>query len=211
MRIPKDWSEITLGQFQELASLKEEDEINNIASKIAILTDTDTDTIRNLPLKDFYEVSGNFNFIKENIPTDWQPRFEFEGKRYGFIPDLTFISTGEWLDAEAFKQDVTENLHNYAALLWRPIVSEEGDEYQIKEHTTTGFTGRANLFKKLPITFIQGGLVFFLIFSATCLETIQESYQKEPQKDQIQKKKKVQKATKKRRNAGSSKGGRSTT
>lgn len=211
MRIPKSWSDVTIGQFQELSAVDKENEIEDIALKVAILTDTDSDYIRNLPLRQFYDISENLNFFKEKIPTDWKPRFEWNGQKYGFIPDLTFVSTGEWLDAEAFKQDVTGNLHNYAALLWRPIVSEEGEEYTIKEHTTIGFSARAKTFKELPITYIQGGLVFFLTFSAQCLETMKESLAKEAQKMQTQKKKPRQKALKKPRKESSSKGGRSIT
>lgn len=211
MHIPKDWSEITIGRFQELMEIDSEDQIATIAQRVAVLTDTDPDYIRNLPLKQFYDISNDLEFVKEKIPTEWKPKFEFKGQKYGFIPDLTFVSTGEWLDAEAFKQDVTGNLHNYAALLWRPIVSEEGDDYTIKEHTTVGFSARAKLFKELPITYIQGGLVFFLTFSAQCLETMMESLAKEVQKQQTQKKKPRQKAMKKPRKESSSKGGRSIT
>jgi hypothetical protein len=211
MRIPKSWSEISIGQFQELAQIQSEDQIATIAERVAVLTDTDPDYVRNLPLKQFYDISNDLDFVKEKIPTDWKPTFEWNGQKYGFIPDLTFVSTGEWLDAEAFKQDVTGNLHNYAALLWRPIVSEEGEEYQIKEHTTAGFSTRAKLFKELPITYIQGGLVFFLTFSAQCLETMKVSLAKEMQKTQTQKKKPRQKAMKKPRKESSLKGGRSIT
>lgn len=203
MRIPNNWSDITIGQFQELALIKSDDAIAQIADRIAVLCETDPEEIRNLPLRQFYDISNKLEFVKEKIPTDWKMTFEWQGRKYGFIPDLTFVSTGEWLDAEAFKSDVNENLHNYAALLWRPIVSEDGDNYEIAPHTTAGFSNRAKIFKQLPITYIQGGLVFFLTFSATCIDHIQASLVKEHQMDQIPKKKKVQKVTKKSKKGSS--------
>jgi hypothetical protein len=203
MRIPNDWSEITIGQFQELAEIESDEGISQIADRIAVLCSTDPEEIRNLPLREFYEVSNKLEFVKGKIPTDWKTTFEWQGRKYGFIPDLTFVSTGEWLDAEAFKSDPNANLHNYAALLWRPVVSEDGENYEIAPHTTAGFTNRAKLFKQLPITYIQGGLVFFLTFSATCIDLIQEYLVSQAQTTQTQKPKKVQKATKKSKKGSS--------
>jgi hypothetical protein len=78
------------------------------------------------------------------------------------IPQLDFITTGEWMDAETWKDDSVNNIHLYAALLYRPIIKEDGDLYEIEPHKSSGFVERANLFKeKLPITMIHGTVLFF--------------------------------------------------
>jgi hypothetical protein len=197
MNLKNKWQDITLGMYQELISIQSESAVDLSVQRLAILCDTDSQIIRDMQLGDFYDLLEEIRFLNSPIDVEWKKTFEFKGQKYGFIPDLNFITTGEWMDADAWKEDSNSNLHYYAAMLWRPITGEWSDGYTIEDHTSSRFTSRAELFKELPITYIQGGLVFFLTFNTSYISSIISSPQLNSEVQTTPKKKKVQKATKK--------------
>ena len=78
------------------------------------------------------------------------------------IPDMTLIEAGVFIDAEQFKDDSIVNLHLITALIYRPIIKEDGDEYIIEKHKAEGFEKRANLFKdRVSIEMVMGAVLFF--------------------------------------------------
>ena len=202
--LPKMWQDVTLRQYQELVSIETESAVELAIERLSILSDTDSQTIRNLPLGDFYDYLEQISFLSSPIDVEFRKTFEWKGEKYGFIPDMNYITTGEWLDADAWKNDSNSNLHNYAAMLWRPIVAEWSDGYKIKEHTFEGFSNRAEKFKDLPITYIQGGLIFFLTFSTSYISTLISSPQLNPEvQTKTSKKKATRKVSKKVKKEGS--------
>lgn len=196
MNIKSGWNEITLREWKELNSIQTDSELSVLIERISILSDSDSSNIRSLPLRKFNKLVSDIGWLSRDVPNDITLRFELDGVRYGMIPDLNFITTGEFIDAENFKKDPIENIHLLAALLWRPIVWEEGDDWKIQPHSPNGFERRANLFlEKLPITYIWGALLFFSSIG-TEFTKILADYLKEDQKSQMRK---TQSATTKRK------------
>ena len=174
MKIPKSWDEITISQFKELQSIQSDNELTAEIERISILTDSDPEEIRSLPIADFNKLrSEAYNILSTPIPNEPKLKIEVGGKKFGMIPDLNFISAGEWVDIENFSKDSNGNIHLICAVLWRPIIWEDGDDWKISPHTTEGFQKRADLFlNNLPITAVWGGLVFFSTFATGCMEII---------------------------------------
>jgi hypothetical protein len=165
MKVADNWNDVTIGQYQEIVNIQTDTNVSRIVEIISILADTDSETIRKLPLGEFFELSGKVEFINSTPDADVRRTFELDGKRYGLIPDMNFITSGEWLDADAWSTKPIDNLHLYCALLFRPIVWEEGDDYKIEEHKTEGFMRRAELFRdRLSINKVFGAQVFFSLF-----------------------------------------------
>ncbi len=161
----KSWDDITISKWKEINEVQSETEISKKIEIISILTDKDPSELRALRVNDFIKLQSDFGWTSEAPKADLNIRFELEGKRYGMIPQLDFITAGEWLDSESWKDDSVGNIHLYAALLFRPITKEDGDVYEIEPHITKGFIERSNLFlNQLPITKIYGSVLFFLAF-----------------------------------------------
>ena len=86
---------------------------------------------------------------------------QVEGKRYGFHPDLSSITLGEWADIDTFiKKDIEKNLPEVMAVLYRPIVEEKNNVYTIDAYDGD-ITIRAEQFKKMVAEQVQSALVFF--------------------------------------------------
>jgi hypothetical protein len=207
----KTWDDISLQTFKELKSVQSDNELTIIINRLSILCDCDPEEIRKLPIKDFNNLTSQMSFLNEDIKNEIKLKIDIDGQAYGMIPDLNFISTGEFVDIENFKQDSEANIHLICAVLWRPILKEDENGYLIQNHHSRGFKQRAELFlNKLPITMVWGGLLFFLSLGIQSLEIIEDYLVKESQPEK-QTKKKPRKLTKTKEPKSSQRGGRGTT
>lgn len=202
MNIKDNWIDVTVGEYVELCQVTSEGHDKTV-DMISILTNTDSDIIKKLPLNQFFEMSAKLPFIGTVPDAYMYDRFELDGQEYGRIYEFDYIKTDEFLDIETFRADSIANMHNIAAVIYRPITkSNEDGTYEIAEHTYVGFERRADLFKdKLSITKVYGAQVFFLTFVIECLQISQDystaQAQKTPKKTQTSKKKVHQKPMKK--------------
>ena len=163
--IKTKWSDVTVGQYQELTSIQTDNEVSLFIERLSILTDRDPAEIRALSMREFQDFQKKLAFLSQDVSSEVVLKFELDGVRYGMIPDLNFITAGEWIDAENWKSQPIENLHLYAALIFRPIVKETEDNYYIEEHKSHGFLKRSELFKdKLSIEIVNGAVLFFSSF-----------------------------------------------
>ena len=168
------WQEVTIGDYQEIVNIVAETEVDKAVQLVSILSDRDSDEIRKAPLNDFYKWMEDIKFASTTPDADVNKTFEIDGVRYGLIPDLNFISTGEWLDAENWKEKSIDNLHNYAALLFRPVTRYVDDtDYEIEEHKTIGFVRRSELFRdRVSINKVYGAQIFFSLFGLEFFGTL---------------------------------------
>lgn len=164
MIIKKNWNEVTISEYQEICSITSENDLERSIEIISILTGETSEDIRKCPLSDFYTFLEEVKFVSTSPDADVNKTFMLDGIEYGIIPNLNFISTGEWLDAEQWKDQPIENMHLYAALLFRPIIFNNNIYYTIEEHKTEGFFERAELFKdRLSVNKIFGAQFFFSV------------------------------------------------
>lgn len=97
-------------------------------------------------------------------------RFIFDGKEWGFIPNLQKITTNEFIDLEGYIKD-GKQLHRIAAILYRPIKSQnllkrtinslffEGDLYEIEKYE--GTQKYADVLKNIDFRIVMGAMFFF--------------------------------------------------
>ena len=199
----KSWNEITIAKWKEINQVQTEFEVSRLIEILAILTDRDPDELRQLPVNQFRDLQSNFGWTSTPPEADIVTTFELKGKKYGIIPQLDFISAGEWLDAESWKDDSIANIHLYSALIYRPITKEDGDTWEIEPHKPNGFLERANLFlNELPITRVYGAVLFFLSSAIVFSKNIQE-FLLSQQKSKPTKMKQTRTPTKKRKKRNS--------
>jgi hypothetical protein len=86
-------------------------------------------------------------------------RFEYDGISYGFIPNFDKITTGEYIDIEAY-QDNINNIPKLLSILYRPIVGEVGKDgsYKIEEYNGTI---NSEIMLNVSIEIYLGCIVFF--------------------------------------------------
>ena len=196
----KSWRDISLATWKELSSIDSDNKWTIQIERLSILTDSDPEELRKMTPAEFNLLINESEFLNEKLDNKIELRFKIDGVEYGMIPHLDLISLGEFIDAEEFSKNPTDSIHLLAALLWRPVINDLGDDWMIAQHKTEGFNKRANLFlEKLPITHIWGGLLFFSSSAILSTEIIADyliatqNELKETKKTQKHSKKRVQK------------------
>ena len=151
LNIPTTLNEITLGQYQEFANLKEVSDLK----MIEIFCKVPEVVVRNMKATDIIEIS---NIINEMFNTKHQllNTFKLKGLDYGFIPNLEDITFGEYVDLDTFISD-NENLHRAMNVLYRPIELKRGNRYTIKDYDPN----TSDVAKDFPLDAVFGAVVFF--------------------------------------------------
>ena len=162
LNIPTDLSEITLGQLQSLTKL-EASELNELELQkqtIELLTNADRSIIDQIKLNDLNDVYSKLLGLSKSSDKLHQ-LISINGVQYGFHPNLSEISTGEFADLDTLCQDFNDNLHLIMAILYRPVEKEAAGKYSIEAYDGD-VDERARLFKKnMKANVVNSALVFF--------------------------------------------------
>lgn len=157
------WEDVTIEMYQELNNIQSDNEATLFIERVAVLADCDPEDIRQMSISKFRQLQEKLTFLQQEVPAVVENILEIDGVKYGMIPQLNFITAGEWVDAENWKEQPIDNIHLYAALLYRPVTKElKNGSYEIEPHKSSGFVERSELFKKrLSIVNIHGTVLFF--------------------------------------------------
>ena len=171
------WHEVTIGQYQEIASLKMKNQTKKMIEIISILTNEDPVDIQKMELKTLTLLVSHLNWINK-LPDDanYKPIINIDGIDYGFISRLTDLSLGEWIDLEHYLTDINMNMHKILSVLYRPLELAINDSDRIiEEYNGDTVENRSILFKeKVLIGDVYGAFVFFSIIVNESMKTIQD-------------------------------------
>ena len=155
LTLPETIEDITLGQYQELTSLEDNDTIK----KVSIITGLTVEDLEKVQLKDLNEIS---NQIDEALAKEgkFKPIFTMKGVDFGMIPNFDKIKSKEYIDLSTYGVEI-ETLHKVMAILYRPIKSKGvGNTYDIHEYE--GTEEWSEIMKQMPLSYVNGVLAFFL-------------------------------------------------
>jgi len=185
--IPTDWEDISIGMYQEFIELQEkklpEDEF--VAGVVCVLCNVDKEVLARFKYKDLQDISKTLTKWLSKKPDDKKlvKKVEFNGKKYGLIPNLSSISLGEFVDIESSCKDSHKNLHKIMSILYRPIVKEKGTRYSIEEYDPNEY--KEDMFKEFPILVSISALSFFFRLGKK-LPLILNNYLVREQKKKVQ-------------------------
>lgn len=180
--LPENISDITLRQFLKHEELIQRglDEYNYNRRKVSLFA--------NIPFKDTLYITATdyaqvLNQIDAALSTEaeFTPRFTMNGIEFGFIPDFDKITLGEYADLSQHGKDGNDTLHNLMAVLFRPIVKKEGDNYSIMAYN--GTEEYAEMMKDMPMNCVNGALVFFYNLANDLQKATQKYLTEELQKE----------------------------
>ena len=174
-KLISSWKDVTLEKWIKLVDFHNGTKSSEALETIAELSNIPKDLIKQLELKDVALIMSKVAEMQQDQNSSLKRVIEIEGKRYGFHPDLSSITLGEWSDIETFiKQDIEKNLPEVMAILYREIEEEKNDIYTIKAYDGN-ISIRTEVMKKMSAEQVQSALVFFYHF-VTKLSEILPSY-----------------------------------
>jgi hypothetical protein len=121
--------------------------------------------------KDLLEIMGIIKKLVDTEPDkeDFKKIFTFNDDEYGFCPNLSNITTGEYIDLETYCKEPIKNLHTIMSILYRPISFKRNDRYAIESYNPDEF--KEELFKDCPMDIALNSLGFFLTLGSKLAKT----------------------------------------
>tara|TARA_Y100000310_G_scaffold335284_1_gene416898 strand:- start:621 stop:1247 length:627 start_codon:yes stop_codon:yes gene_type:complete len=161
-KIIDSWADVTLEKWQQLVLGKKKSKTQEAKETIKALSTLPVKLVEEMALSDVATIFERLS--KLQVKGKLKKVFEIDGIEYGFLPDLSEISLGEWADIEQYIKDGLEkNIHKIMAVLFRPITSREGKMYSVQSYKDG--KQRAEKFKKkMNAEQVQQSLVFFWTF-----------------------------------------------
>ncbi len=159
--LPESIADIKLYQFQKYNALLERtdlDEYQFNKRKIEIFTNFERKRLDLISQTDYEEIISQIDKAL-NQTVEFTPTFFIQDVEFGFIPNLDKITTGEYRDLSIYGTDVNE-MHKLMAVLFRPILKKDVvGNYSIIDYE--GTERYANLMLSMPLSIVNGSLVFF--------------------------------------------------
>lgn len=169
INLPLSINDIKLGDYQKYIKIyeanKETVDTNFLELKLLeIICGVDLLVANQMPF-DAFDSTLNYmsDIFKEKTPLT--RRFKMKGTdgvtaEFGFIPNLSKMSLGEYVDLDTYISDM-ENMHKAMAVLYRPVHNswESKEHYRIAEYE--GTEKYAEVMKEMPLGIALGAMVFF--------------------------------------------------
>ena len=152
IQLPESARELTVEQYQKFLKVEGDETFMTLKA---------LELFANIPLKVAYAMKADDILdISQHILSivggkhPLVRRLSFRGKEYGFVPNLEEMSFGEYIDLDSYLSDM-QQLHKTVGVLYRPIVKEKGDLYEIEPYK--GTDGYADF----PLDVALGATLFF--------------------------------------------------
>lgn len=175
--IPSSLADITLIQYQEYhqeietrKDVPDSDEYLAI-KKIEIFCKISREQIMKIEYGDVQNISNILDNILENQPSLVE-KFEVDGIRFGWLPELDKMTYGELLDLNG---NICEwsSMHIAMGVLYRPIKNEiKNGLYNIENYEGDKYHKQI---RNMPLNAVIGAMVFFWNLGLDCVKYITKS------------------------------------
>jgi len=170
------WSDVSLEKWAEIVASHEGTKSEEAFKTITSMSDIPRQLVSQLSLSDVVGIMGKISELQEQADTTLKSLIEIDGVEYGFHPDLSDITLGEFADLETIiKEGIEDNLPEIMAILYRPITGKKGDRYTIQSYDGE-IRLRAEEMKQMKAEDVEGALVFFWRFVKKLFLNVMPSY-----------------------------------
>jgi hypothetical protein len=169
--VPTEWKDITIAEYQRYLQIAKSKRRTRDDEIISMFCKIDKKFIKKLTVKDKKILVDKVNkFVNSKNETVLEKRIKFKEKNYGFIPNLSKITTGEFVDIEEYGKNINENLHRIMSVLYREVDKEVGKFYSVKPYDPDEL--EIDKFKELPMSTTLSAIDFFFRLGKNLLEDL---------------------------------------
>ena len=155
------WADVTLETWFKLIDYATGTKTEEATKTLAALTDIPKQLVKELALSDVAVIMSKIGELQAKQDTKLKRIIEINEVEYGFHPDLSEISLGEYADIEQFiKNGIDSSLPELMAVLYRPIKLKKNDIYIIDAYDGD-IRLRAEEMKLMSAEQVQSALFFF--------------------------------------------------
>ncbi len=165
--LPEGYHEITIEQYQNVWKAYEKSMNAHESVRLAIecLGGLEPGTLKNAQWHEIEKAGELLAWFMSDpdastMKQPLQNKVKLNDRWYGFIPNWTTLTVGEFADLDTYcNQGMFENLHIIMSILYRPIVLERHDSYEIETYLPSKERKAEMLNLKMDVAI--GALVFF--------------------------------------------------
>jgi hypothetical protein len=156
------WDDVTLDKWAKLIDSKSKSKTKEALDTISLLSDIPRKLVKELSINDVSNILNRVAALQNKASSRLKRIIKVDDVEYGFHPDLSEITLGEYADIETYIQNGMEkNLSKLMAVLYRPVVEKNGKYYSIEKYNGSGVRMRSEKFKKMKAADVNSSLVFF--------------------------------------------------
>ena len=160
-KLISSWEEVSLEKWLQLIDFETGSKTEEAEETIAALSNIPKQLVKELALSDVAVIMSRIAELQQKQDTKLKRIIEIDGVEYGFHPDLSSITLGEYADIETFiKNGIEKHLPELMAVLYRPIKEKKNDIYIIDAYDGN-IRLRTEEMKKMSAQQVQSALVFF--------------------------------------------------
>ena len=158
----KSWDDVTLEKWAKLIDGNNKSKTQEALDTITMLSDIPRKLVKELSINDVSNILNRIAELQNKASSRLKKIVKIDGVEYGFHPDLSEITLGEYADIETYIQNgIDKNLPKIMAVLYRPVVEKNGKHYSIKGYNGSEVRMRSEKFKKMKAVDVNSCLVFF--------------------------------------------------
>jgi len=141
MKLPKDWSQINIGQWIDLlpSSMKGLNEVEKTTHTLSVLSGLSKAEVRKTSLVDVKKYNEKLKFLSEPLPQGkHKTKFKVNGVKYEVVVNANRLSGGQYMRTQTLLKDLSKdpetidkNLHLILANICAPM-QRKGLRYVIK-------------------------------------------------------------------------------
>ena len=183
---------ITLQQYVEMNNYVGTSPFGKLVHTVASLTGFSKEEVRDWDLDSLTKIANIYAEVADH-KEEFHSLIEWNGVFYGYA-NVKQCTLGEWIDLENLAQDMENNLHKVAAILYRPVtkhnfnsiefgvkqgikmaknkVENVFDWYTIEKYDSSKRKEREEQFKGFPAHIFLGAISFFLSTASLYLNHI---------------------------------------
>jgi hypothetical protein len=182
IKVPSTLEEITVKQYSEFVKIQSNNQDDEfIAMKmVSIFCNMELSEVSKISYSSIIDIVQHLNTLF-TAKHEFVKRFTLGGVEFGFIPNLEDISFGEYVDLEANLTSF-ETMHKAMAVMYRPIVREQKNRYDIQSYESS--SNFAEVMEFAPISIALGAQVFFWNLGKELLQATMDYLEKTMSKKQ---------------------------
>ena len=166
--VPTSLKDIKLYQYQKWLKVSDKNEDQNFLKQkmLEIFCNISLKDVLNIKAKDIDSLVEDINNVFKQDPK-FIDRFDHNGKRFGFIPQLDNISFGEYVDLDNYLPE-WETMDRAMGVLFRPVTYESNGKYLIEDYDGAD----SYSMREMSLDVVFGAVVFFWNLKTELLSTI---------------------------------------
>lgn len=142
LKLPETYAEVTVSQYRQMwSAINDHHDSTTTARRVVeVLAGLESGTLNTADYADLETATNALRWLLDEpdpftLKLPLQQRIHIEGLEYGFIPDWTKLTVGEYADLETFcHKGLVEHLDKAMSVMYRPITKHGLDMYEIETY-----------------------------------------------------------------------------